>query len=220
MAAVFRVCTTLTPSSGGDGECVLFCFKAPILTVCENSPSRFKLSANAASITHWHPILWALGTAMPQWNLLWKALNPAQISPLSLLHAHTYTVFKFMSLYSFSPVKKEWSHPLFPLPCTFEFHTLRSEFVPSLEAFIKTCNNTDCGFSVHSCQSDKKAEVRIFSQQLQPHIYERKTWVKKGDPLLHFLCCTAMQAHLYHSAIYAPPPPQLPALQPPREANR
>lgn len=135
VAAVFRVCTTLTPPSGEDGECLLFCFKAPILTACENSPSRFKLSANAASITHWHPILWALGTAMPQWNLLWKALNPAQISPLSLLHAHTYTVFKFMSLYSFSPVKKEWSHPLFPVPYTFEFHTLRSEFVPSLEAF-------------------------------------------------------------------------------------
>lgn len=189
MAAVFRVCTTLTPPSGGDGECVLFCFKAPILTVCENSPSRFKLSANAASITHWHPILWALGTAMPQWNLLWKALNPAQISPLSLLHAHTYTVFKFMSLYSFSPVKRSdhilYSHSPAPLSFILSVRNLYPVWKLSLKLVI-----TLTAASLSTAVSLIRKQRWEYSVSSYNHIYMKgKLEWKRG-----ILCSTSSAA--------------------------
>lgn len=132
-----------------------------------------------------------------------SALKSFQPFSKTTITSHIHTVFSFQ----FSPVKQQRLHPLFPLLHIFQSPTLSFRNLYShSRIFIKTCNNTDCSFSVRSCLSDMKEEVRIFRQQLHRHMKEKLVSGKGHPPLhrLHFLQCITIQTHPYHGAIHPP----------------
>lgn len=149
---------------------LLHCFTAPFLTF-------FSLrTRQKVSCQHYTPtlILWpSIGDCHATMN------SPLKSFQASSPHTHAHTQYSNSSL---SPVKQQRSHPLFPFPHIFQSHTLcfRNLYSRS-RIFIKTCNNTDCSFSVHSCLSDMKEEVKIFSYM---DIWKKSLWVEKGSSAL------------------------------------
>lgn len=96
-----------------------------------------------------------------------------------------------------------------PIP-THHFNLPLSPFetcTPARGFFIKTCNNTDCVFSVHSCLSAMKREY-------SDGIRKKNLWVEED-----IFCSRQLltSKHIpYHGAIYPP----VHSANPPREANR
>lgn len=159
-----------------------------------------------ANIRHllW-PSIWQL-------ILLWKAPSHPQRLP----SPHIHTVFRFIFLYSFSSVKQQRSHPLFPLLHIFQSHTLYLWNLYSHSwIFIKTCNNTVCSFSVHSCLSvwNKKWE---YSDSSYTGLWKNNLWVEKD--ILFYIDSTSssgLPSKLNPIMVLSIPQP---TLQPPREA--